>query len=29
MITITLTARYARYVLTSLATIAFGVALNN
>jgi len=28
MTTLTLTTRYARYLLTSLATGAFGIALN-
>ena len=28
MATLTLTTRYARYLLTSLATVAFGIALN-
>jgi len=28
MTTLTLTTRYARYLLTSLATVAFGIALN-
>ena len=29
MTTVKLTARYARYLLTSLATVAFGVMLTN
>jgi hypothetical protein len=29
MTTMKLTARYARYLLTSLATVAFGIPLNN
>jgi hypothetical protein len=29
MTAVKLTARYARYLLTSLATVAFGVALSN
>jgi hypothetical protein len=28
MTTLNLTARYVRYLLTSLATVAFGVAVN-
>jgi hypothetical protein len=28
MTTLTLTARYARYLLTSLAAVAFGMAVN-
>jgi len=28
MITITLTARYARFLLASLATVAFGMSVN-
>ena len=28
MATMKLTARYARYLLTSLATVAFGIAVN-
>jgi hypothetical protein len=29
MTTLTLTTRYARYLLTSLATVAFGMQLQN